>query len=344
MWKFKKREEPVELIEIDCPIFAPYNRMGMGSHIGLLSLLLSTNKQCKINVSDIFSTPGGVQHPLIELKRVFNIWDDRILIGYKNDWELDSDLILSSEDNAKFYSNYPRPESIYCNSQWLTAFANQSNFKRKGHVCIAIGGNIDNARSILLNEKVETRHPKISGITSTTIHEIQRIVIESGRDILTVEDNSISIDKKVFLLNEFCDCVIGYEGGLMHLAHCLGIPTIILPWANEHVNPSSPSDLFNKLLPEHKFTAPMKFHIDKRSYFPSSVDEITRWSGEDLNDMLLMLYSDKGNNILLDVEFNQKLSKFDLNTQYDLMNIPKVVREILRSSEKAPTLGGLNIR
>jgi hypothetical protein len=58
---------------------------------------------------------------------------------------------------------------------------------------------------------------------------IQRLTA-MGYDVITMNQSGMVLEQKIYLLNELCDFVIGYEGGLGHLAHVLGIPYFCLPW------------------------------------------------------------------------------------------------------------------
>lgn len=93
------------------------------------------------------------------------------------------------------------------------------------------------------------------------------------------------------MMNELCDCVIGYEGGIAHLAHVLKIPTVILPWrtwCNDNDKSNPPGDL-NSI--------PHKLHVDRQTYFLQSVNEILAWSPQELKNTVSRLYNNQGNNI-----------------------------------------------
>jgi hypothetical protein len=111
------------------------------------------------------------------------------------------------------------------------------------------------------------------------------IVQSAGYDPLIIDSKDISLENKVFLLNELCDFVIGYEGGMCHVAHTLRIPTIILPLRLLHV------------ITEKKVFYHTDFlHLDRRTYFVRNIDELFSWDSKKLLELVDVLRNEGGNN------------------------------------------------
>jgi hypothetical protein len=82
-----------------------------------------------------------------------------------------------------------------------------------------------------------------------------------------------------------CDFVIGYEGGIAHLSHMLDTPTFILPWR------------INTILPE-------LLHLDKKTYFCQSVNEVIGWSKFEVLEKVDQLTNKETNNRFLNNRLN----------------------------------------
>jgi hypothetical protein len=66
---------------------------------------------------------------------------------------------------------------------------------------------------------------------------------------------------------------------MMHLAHTLKVPTIILPRRYDSFELASHT-----------------MHLDKMTYFVSNVNELLNWSVDDLKSIIIDLKKEKGNN------------------------------------------------
>jgi hypothetical protein len=121
---------------------------------------------------------------------------------------------------------------------------------------------------------------------------IKKIKLDFGYDIITL-DNIEEFPTKVLAMVSMCDAIVCYEGGMAHLAHTLGIPTFILPWRDsvefKMSKPYSPNAMFSFLL-----------HLDKKSYFLNSIEEMTEWNAEEFRLKINQLKREEcGNNPLL---------------------------------------------
>jgi hypothetical protein len=115
--------------------------------------------------------------------------------------------------------------------------------------------------------------------TLQTNNAIFELLTLAGYDVITLDSFATSLEHKALVINDLCDCVIGYEGGMMHLAHALKVPTIILPRRYDTVE-----------LTSHMI------HLDKMTYFVNDEKELLNWSVDDLKSKILDLKKEKGNN------------------------------------------------
>lgn len=309
---------------IDCPMKST-TYMGMGSYIGFMSLLISTNKSYQINMHN-----ADIQHPGFALKQIFNISDDVIKIkNFNVKVNLDETVTRGLHDLAKIYSRYLTSTHI---NLFNTKFKKKTNDKKTA-IGLVITGHSEVTSNIYNGQPNSNLHPKISDITKNEIDMIVGLAIKSGYDIILFESYQSSLEHKVFMLNELCDCVIGYEGGIMHLAHCLDIPTIIFPWSNKN------SDVKPFIFPEFNPSVPMIMHLDKRAYFLESLEELKTWDSSTLIRMIDRLKSEGGNNQLLLPSFGEKMKTLPTNEQHAALIVPPLVRDFIKDI-KNPSLGG----
>ena len=113
--------------------------------------------------------------------------------------------------------------------------------------------------------------------------QVNQLVDNADYGVIIIDSLKITIEQKIFLLNEFCEALISYEGGLAHLAHILKIPTFILPWAHS-IFPGQ--DTFQEV---------QSMHFDKKTWFLNSGDELLAWTTEQFMQKIRYLQKDMGN-------------------------------------------------
>jgi hypothetical protein len=126
---------------------------------------------------------------------------------------------------------------------------------------------------------------------------IKKIRMDFGYDILTL-DNIEEFSTRVMAMASMCDAIVCYEGGMAHLAHSLGIPAFILPW-RKSADPT--------VCKPHQFESIYSYliHLDKKSYFLKSIDELTEWTPTEFQLKIDQLRNkEKGNNPLLDGNYD----------------------------------------
>lgn len=106
-----------------------------------------------------------------------------------------------------------------------------------------------------------------------------------GYDVINLDSVSLNIETKILILSK-CSLVIGYEGGIHHLAHVMGIPSIILP----HRKISSGNFW--------TFGASMMFlvhamHKNTRTYMLEDENKLLEMPENDIHLLVDDLYNDK---------------------------------------------------
>ena len=243
---------------------------GLGTTIGFLSLLREAQQPVTIQATSSYNL-------LHDIKRVLNLdW----LTVVTND-SLTNDLVGNPNgvgDSGKFYSRYLPVDTV-------NIFGQQHPVGRRNKPCIGL------ATWDLQFEFKHDNFPYNRLYSREKWANIFQLCLHTGYDVITLNSRDINFENKVWMLNEFCDGVIGYEGGIAHLAHVLKIPAIILPWrtwCNDHDKQNSLEDL--SLIPH-------KLHVDRQTYFLQSVDEIISWTPDKLKSKISELYNNQGNNI-----------------------------------------------
>lgn len=182
------------------------------------------------------------------------------------------DLINMQRANGTIEYHTPKVINVY--DQY---FSTDSKKKR----CIALAMN--NGKShIDVPEEYHTQLPYNKYYSQHYWHQVIDLIVKSGYDYIAINSKEISIEQKIFLLNEFCDAVIGYEGGLCHLAHVLRIPTLILPWNNTYLGEDGVQEV-------------RSLHYDTRTWLLESGDELLNWDSNQLQSMIKTLKENNGN-------------------------------------------------
>jgi hypothetical protein len=190
------------------------------------------------------------------------------------------DLIYSLRQQHSLF--YYTPDTILAYGQSFSTDKPPLLSGKPGRPCVAIA--INNGRSVpSYQHKQIDRLPYCKYYPQEYWKEAFDLVTRCEYDVMVIDSMNITIEQKAFLLNEFCMALIGYEGGLCHLAHTLKIPTFILPWTN---NDNRMSEIFT-------------MHFDKRTWFLESGNELINWTAEEFNQKITDLNNSKGNHPLI---------------------------------------------
>jgi hypothetical protein len=156
---------------------------------------------------------------------------------------------------------------------------NRSKHKRT-YVGIAC---YDDSNAVFDSTNLSVEYPKNKFYPVENYSDIFKIIKSAGYDVITFDSKLITKTNKAWMLENLCECVIGYEGGIAHLCHMLSVPYIMLPWRN--------NSGLEQLL-----------HLDNTVYFLSNIDELLSWGDNEqnlLSDMIYKLNTGQGNNKFL---------------------------------------------
>lgn len=270
---------------------------GLGIIIIELSVLLDTGRAIQAMVPT-------ANHLLYDLKRIFKITDDRLIIS------LDPDSVNdpASCDRMKDYSPYFTADSV-------NLFGQDYRVGQRNKPCVGLamhhaGGTIGNNNGDPLGELRDVKDfPYNKFATYDTYSRIIKLVTDMGYDIITLNSARVNLEHKCYMLNNLCDVVIGYEGGVIQLAHTLKVPAIVLPWmawfdGDTHWKTGNLWD------PER--IEAHTYHIDRRTHFLSGPEEIFEWNQEQLLAMIDSLHQGQGNNIFFTDRVRIDLNQLDV--------------------------------
>ena len=251
----------------------------VGATISNLSLLLDADLPVKLTIPDN-------EFIVADLKRIFNISNDRLLVNQSN--TLVDPLLTDLGDAGKFFSPYIQAERINVMGKSIPVGKTKRNFIALASCGSNILHNLDSfpKKSFPYNRFYSKEYwTKVVGM-----------IWSAGYEVLSLNSQKITLEEKVYLLNEQCFAVIGYEGGLCHLAHTLKIPSIILPW---HLD-------LNGEYRDHLYYAAQRLHVDPRTWFVESADELLTWNAHNLRTKIRQLEAGQGNSVYMNkgLEFN----------------------------------------
>ena len=253
------------------------NHAGLGTVIGVLSMLLSSKQPIKL-----YADQRQVVH---QLKSLLNISDDQLTISTENSTA--EDISSQISDQGKYFSPYFNVDSVQ-------VFGRTRPTQKSSRPCIGLAMYARSDPGVNTNNE----HPHNRYYSQEVYASIFRLIVNSGYDVITLNSGSVDLEHKIFVLNEFCDCVIGYEGGMCHLAHLLKIPTIILPYHHDGGNGKRSLRDENGRVDVPLLYATHKLHVDRRTYFLNSSDEIVDWTPDQLKQQIANLHNKQGNNVL----------------------------------------------
>lgn len=248
---------------------------GIGAQIILLSTLLDTKQ--KINIIH-----RQINKSFVDLVRIFNISPDKINFTIDATAPCDNNYLHRLNDCSKFFSPYLTYNTVNVLGQQVSLQTNRT-MKRYIAVCYANGDNgLPPGKNLSNDPPFNRYHNKEFWIN------VVDLIISAGYEVITINTLTTSLDDKIYQLVKFCDAVITYEGGIAHLAHCLKIPTIIMPWRTTDFQDA-------KKIPYYEHS----LHIDTRTWFLKDHTEILNYSVEDLRSKIDSLYNEAGNNFFL---------------------------------------------
>lgn len=255
---------------------------GLGACISVMSTLLDTDHPVNLITRN---TPGNM---FVELKRIFNVADNRLKVSFDESIVEDINEETQLGDYSKFFSPYLTSNTV---NLFGKQFGTQKDYKKP---CIAIC-SVNNSEP--LQEDYPTDPPYNRYYPKSLWLAVADMALSAGYDVITINKHESSLEQKVFLLNELCDAVITYEGGIAHLAHCLGIPAVILPW--KYSTDGTPVDTVTTNMLHG-------LHRDSKTFIFEHGVDILKYTSNELTDLISNLKQNKGNNIYLGNEWTIK--------------------------------------
>jgi hypothetical protein len=266
--------------------------MAVGMSISFLSMLVNSTESFHIYVD-------SPNHSLIILKTMFGIPDEKISISVKN--SLDNNMFWELSDMGKLTSQYLDIDGFYLKGNYVKLSTN------KNKPCIALTSYQD-YKHLKDFDSQDPHWPNSRYRSMEEYSKLYALIKNAGYEVITLDNHSISLEDKLYWMNEYCDAVIGYEGGLCHLAHVLKIPSIIIP-----------------VKPYESFLTSHSLHVDSKTYFPFTFEEMLDWSPDDLKSIIIMLHNNMGNNALTNgkVVFANNFSEYEIlidNKSYSVLS------------------------
>jgi hypothetical protein len=223
-------------------------RKGLGTELIVLCTLLDY-KVSQLNINKSLNNTNFEKY-----KKIFNISDDILRIHQTTDLQNE----IEPSDIFKIYSPYYKLSNNKQNKRFIgiAAYQDSQAFENPGLV-----------------------YPESKYYPIQKYSELYKLLKLFGWEVITLDSKDVSVEEKVNLISNYCECVIGYEGGIAHLCHMLDVPYIMFPWK---------TSFDAKLL-----------HLDKKTFFLDSFDRILSWTKEDLDKCINDLHSGITNNELV---------------------------------------------
>lgn len=245
---------------IDSVFISKLWKKGLGTQVCALSGLYHYDIK-KI----VFEEPSVEYKNFLILAEYFNLADIDIIVGTNN-----SDCFTLNPDD------FFKIETPYITKNLTIEKANY----------IGIAMYNDN----YIMEKELQDYPYNKQYTFDRYQQIIRQVKSMGYDIVTIDSRDNDLLTKLRILDNFVVALITYEGGIAHLAHCLNIPTIMIPWRIRDNN------YVEEIL-----------HLDSRTYFLSNLDEFFIFDKERFELIINDLKLKKGNNRFVNNQLAYKI-------------------------------------
>ena len=271
------------------------NSVGMGDLLCFVSLICSAPDPIEISVSN----EHGTYDMLCTIKRVLNIPNYKFVLklveGRGNfpsyGWPL------------KLFSDYYQTDSVNIFGKDLPVVGAKPSKGYIGLVCYNGSGNYmtnerhlmqwDHNRLIVAtkeNEWPQTRYRPISFYT-----RLFEYCKTHDYDVITLDSGTTLFEEKVELMVKYCKAIIGFEGGIAHLSHMLGIPYFMLDWKWPN-NSTRLNDLHCEIV-----------HQSPYMYMLRDDEEIFSWDKDQLNQRICQVESGFGNNRFITGERSFKL-------------------------------------
>lgn len=280
-----------------------FGRTGVGTSISFISMLLQSERPFTLYVNEKNSIAE-------KFKSMFSIPDEKMTVVYRETLTNDISGATAQEklsDRCKLFARYYRVDD-------LTVYGTTYQLRERYKPCIAIA--CYNTSEQIISSKTWSSVP--DGFPYNRYYPIEyysrifELAKRAGYDVITMDNARIDFEQKAFIISNMCDCVIGYEGGLSHLANILRVPSIVLPWRQDShlIYEYQNADMHTDYLAMQS----QILHIDRRSYFPKNVSEVMNWEPEKFCDVIEDLHCLRGNNMLFSKYYGDVQISGDFST------------------------------
>ena len=287
-------------------------------HISLGQMVMYTSLLTSHDTTYILNLPSHwVFDAFTSFKTILKISDEQLIIQSV----VDNNAIDISVTNdlAKIFSPYYTTDTVHLFGRDI-----KIDHKPKTHIGLAMANRPEQVSQIYSGANVGNEFPFSRYATQEQYNKIINIILKSGNDLSTFHTDRYSLEDKVNSLLQ-CRLVIGYEGGIAHLCHVLKIPFIMLPW-------SADGDGEPKLSYSEDF-----LHLDKRTWFLKSTEEISNCSISDIENYSSILNQELGNNYWLSGHADPDLfRRFYYNNMFS-----QNVNNIISQTQPARIPGGM---
>lgn len=223
--------------------------LGLGAVVGELSLLIHANQHQTLDV-----LVPSTDNLFCRLLKLLNIQNLNIVVDDQS-----PAFSLETYDCPKLFSPYFQVNHEPDNN----SFAHESHIKK--FILVALSHN-EHPLELEYYVSKNPAFPFNRYYSSSTYFKILENIYLAGYDIVTVNShygNNLSLEEIVHYMRYKCAGVIGYEGGIVQLAHLFNLPTIVFPWHH---------DLTGRDEPSYRHMA-HALNIDDLTFIPDDVEE-----------------------------------------------------------------------
>ena len=260
--------------------------VGMGDYLCFISLLCNIPDTVVVHCNNNHSTFDRLSY----FKRVLNISDDQfelVLVEHSGDFSMPGWPV-------KLFSKYYNPSSVNIRGQEL-AIDYENTRHNKGYiglVCYTTNQMyIDQDNNYIewknnqeINLGKENIFPQTRLRPINYYAKIFEFIKSRRYDVITIDSMHTNFEDKVEMMVKHCKAIIGYEGGVAHLAHVLDIPYFMLDWQLPCAS-TVLGDMHCEIV-----------HQSKSMYVLRNDQELFDWSAEEFDQKIYDVWAMGGNN------------------------------------------------
>ena len=270
--------------------------VGLGDYLCLISLLCDVPDTVEVYCNNNWHTFDR----LTDFKRVLNIPDSAFKLVQT---ESNGDFAVLGWP-VKLFSKYYNPKSVMIRGQELSLdYENTRDSKGYiGLVCYTTNQSyVDtNGNYIEWDNNLEVNRGCNNVFPQTRLRPVDYYArvfefIKTRRyDVITIDSMHTNFEDKVEMMAKHCKAIIGYEGGIAHLAHILNIPYFMLDW--QHPCPNTIyGDLHCEIVHQSKC-----LHVLRHD------EELFGWTAAEFDQKIYNVFSGYGNNRFVNGEYKIK--------------------------------------